>query len=133
MYALVEREEKIFPKGQITTGNVFTVNETGRGWQSSKKTMRTVIGKWAEYTNRVHKGNRVSKQGYGKCLNLPGIEEMWFLNKKESYTVLMKLLWLEDRKRYSSDRSMSSAPYFSSSKKCCSFSNLTWVALVYGK
>lgn len=35
---------KSTPKGQINSENVFTVNGTGRGWQTSKKIMMTAIG-----------------------------------------------------------------------------------------
>lgn len=69
-----EEGGKIPQKRQITNcKNVFTVNETGTGWQSIKKTMMTAVGKWASYTNKVHKGNIVSKQAHGKCLTLLAI------------------------------------------------------------
>lgn len=34
--------------------------------------MVTVIGKWASYTNKVHKGNIAGKQARGKWLTLLG-------------------------------------------------------------
>lgn len=66
---------KILQKRQKKTNwkKIFTVNETGRGWKTSKKTMMTAVGKRESNTNRVHKGNIANKQARGKWLTLLGI------------------------------------------------------------
>lgn len=44
--------------------------------------MVTVIGKWASYTNRVHKGNSAGKTGTWKMANLARNLGNVILNKR---------------------------------------------------